>query len=99
MSQNNCNNCNNDPCGCKLSTDEVVYKGPALECLGIENCDTLTVAFGKVNDLVCSPELVQIIVNNISNNENLLLQFTQIVNQNLDCDTVFNCLTTTTTLI
>jgi len=94
-----CSNCNseNDSCGCKTSTDDIVYQGPTLECLGIENCDTITEVLIKINTLVCSDEFVQTIINNIANNATLLAQFTTIVNQSLNCTTVFNCLVSTTT--
>ncbi len=94
---NNCN-CHDNECGCKTSSDEVVYIGPTLECTGIENCDTLTEVITKINTLLCGDDLVDIIVNNIINNETLLLQFTEIVNTNIDCETIWNCVTTTTTL-
>jgi hypothetical protein len=94
------NNCNQDPCGCKTSTDDVVYKGPNLSCTGINNCDTLTTAIEKINDYMCSIELVQVILYNIVNNSTLYNQFTTIVNNSVDCQTVWDCIgniTTTTT--
>lgn len=91
------NNCNQDPCGCKTSTDEVVYKGPNLSCTGINNCDTLTTAIQKINDYMCSIELVQMIFYNIVNNSTLYNQFTTIVNNSVDCQTVWDCIENTTT--
>ena len=91
------NNCNQDPCGCKTSTDDVVYKGPNLSCTGINNCDTLTTAIQKINDFMCGIELVQVIITNIYNNTELFNEFTTIVNNTVDCQTVWGCLTTTTT--
>jgi hypothetical protein len=91
------NNCNQDPCGCKTSTDEVVYKGPDLSCTGINNCDTLTTAIQKINDYMCSIELVQVILYNIVNNSTLYNQFTTIINNSVDCQTVWNCIGSTTT--
>tara|TARA_R110000868_G_scaffold14426_1_gene67121 strand:- start:41700 stop:42293 length:594 start_codon:yes stop_codon:yes gene_type:complete len=95
--------CESNPCGCKISSDDVSYQGPNLECTGIETCDTLTVAIQKLSDYACSVDMVQNIITNIINNSTLLEQFITIVNESVDCDTVYNCLaasttTTTTTL-
>ena len=89
-----------DACGCKTSSDEVVYQGPALGCTGIENCDTLTTVFQTMDGFICGPEMVQTIINNITNNQSLFLQFMTIVNNSVDCQTVWDCIdanTTTTT--
>lgn len=89
-----------DACGCKTSSDEVVYQGPALGCTGIENCDTLTTVFQTMDEFICGPDMVQTIINNITNNQSLFLQFMTIVNNSVDCQTVWDCIdanTTTTT--
>jgi hypothetical protein len=96
--------CENNPCGCKTSSDDVVYQGPDLSCTGVSNCDTLTEVIQSIDGFICSPELVQTIINNILNNESLYDQFTTIVNNTLDCQTVWDCInaqttTTTTTAI
>jgi hypothetical protein len=91
------NNCNQDPCGCKTSTDEIVYKGPNLDCTGINNCDTLTTAIQKINNFMCSIELVQVIINNIITNVTLYNEFVNVVNNSVDCETVWNCIENTTT--
>ena len=91
------NNCNQDPCGCKTSTDEIVYKGPNLSCTGINNCDTLTTAIQKINDYMCSIELVEVILDNIVNNTTLYTLFSTIVNNTVDCETVWGCMASTTT--
>lgn len=92
----NCGGCNQDPCGCKTSTDEVVYRGPALTCLGIQNCNNTTEILQALDGLICSQELVQIIVNNIVNNFEIYQQFVTLVNTSVDCETVLNCVPTTT---
>lgn len=102
MCVNNCNNnctCNQttNPCGCKTSTDDIVYNGPNLECTGIETCDTLTTSLQTISEYLCSVELVQVIINNIVNNVNLYNQFTTIVNNTVDCQTVWDCINNTTT--
>lgn len=89
--------CENNPCGCKISSDDIAYQGPSLSCTGIEPCDSMTVAIQKLNDYACGIDLVQNIITNIINNTSLYNQFVTIVNQTVDCDTVFNCLATTTT--
>lgn len=99
----NCSNnitpcgCGSNPCGCKTSSDDVVYQGPNLSCTGISNCDTVTEAIEAINGFICGPGMVENIINNILNNTNLYNQFTTIVNNTVDCQTVWNCQTTTTT--
>ncbi len=99
----NCNNSScsckpkNNVCGCKTSSDEVVYTGATLPCTGIENCTPLTEAIATISEYLCSTELVQTIINTIINNETLYSQFTTIVNNTVECETVWNCATTTTT--
>lgn len=98
MCTNNSNcNCTDNTCGCKTSTDEVVYQGPPLTCVGINNCDTMTDVLQQLNTYICSEELVTIIINNIINNADLYQQFTTIVNNSVDCETVWACETTTST--
>lgn len=96
-----CTSCGQtDTCGCKTSSDEVVYQGPALGCTDIANCDTLTTVFQTMDEFICGPLLVQNIINNITNNQSLFLQFMTIVNNSVECETVWNCIdanTTTTT--
>lgn len=89
--------CGTNPCGCKISSDDVAYQGADLSCTGIQNCDTMTVAIQKLNDYACGIDLVQNIITNITNNTTLYNQFVTIVNRSVDCDTIFNCLATTTT--
>lgn len=89
--------CENNPCGCKISSDDVAYQGPDLNCTGINNCDTLTTAIQKIDEFVCGLTLVETIIYNIQNNTNLYNQFTTIVNQTVSCQKVFDCLETTTT--
>jgi hypothetical protein len=98
MCTNNSNcNCTDNTCGCKTSTDEVVYQGPPLTCVGINNCDTITEVLQQLNSYICSEELVTVIINNIINNIDLYQQFTTIVNNSVDCETVWACETTTST--
>lgn len=89
--------CENNPCGCKTSTNDVVYQGPSLDCIGVVNCDTLTSVFESIDSFICGPGMVQTIINNITNNISLYNQFTTIVNNTVDCNTVWGCETTTST--
>lgn len=100
MCNNNCNNnCNSqtNPCGCGTSTNDVIYNGPTLSCTNVNTCDTLTDAISSIGQFLCSVELVQLVINNITNNINLYNQFTTIVNNTVDCQTVWNCINATTT--
>jgi hypothetical protein len=90
--------CNSSsPCGCKISSDDVVYQGPNLGCTDIVTCDSITQAIQKLDEYACSIDLVQNIITNITNNISLYNQFVTIVNQSVDCSTVFDCLVPTTT--
>lgn len=86
-------------CGCKTNTNDIVYQGPPLTCLGITNCDTLTEVFSTLNTFFCGGDFANIFITNIINNPDLLEQFTEIVNENLSCDEVQFCLTSTTSTI
>lgn len=90
-------NCENDPCGCKTSSDEVVYTGPTLPCTLIENCTTVTEVITVFNNYLCSPEFMSGIIQTIINTPALLEQITTIVNSSITCDTIWDCQTTTTT--
>jgi hypothetical protein len=89
--------CGSNPCGCGTSSNDVVYQGPDLSCTGVTNCDTLTEVIQTIDGFICSPQMVQNIINNILNNTNLYNQFTSIVNNTVDCQTVWNCIASTTT--
>jgi len=42
-------------CSCnKSKTDNIIYAGPTLACLGIETNDTLTVIIQKINTAFCN---------------------------------------------
>ena len=89
--------CGNNPCGCGTSSDDVVYQGPNLSCTGVTNCDTVTEAIETIDGFICGPGMVENIINNILNNTNLYNQFTTIVNNTVDCQTVWNCYNSSTT--
>lgn len=93
---NNCG-CENDPCGCKTKASEIVYQGPDLSCSGIETCTPLDEALQTLDTLICSPELIQIILNNLANNITLFNQFVTLVNNSIDCEIVQECITTSST--
>jgi len=89
--------CGNNPCGCGTSSNDVVYQGPNLSCTGVSNCDTVTEAIETIDGFICGPGMVETIINNIINNINLYNQFTSIVNNTVDCQTVWNCYNSSTT--
>lgn len=93
-------NQNSSPCGCKTSTDKIAYQGPSLECLGIGNCASINDILLALNNLICSPEMIQIIINNILSNEELNQEFIEIINASIGCDTILQCFIegTTTTI-
>jgi hypothetical protein len=87
-----------DVCGCcKYSAEDVAYVGPTLECTGVENCDPLPEALVKIDEYICGLDLVQNVINYITNNVEIYQQFVTIVNNSINCETVADCITTTTT--
>jgi hypothetical protein len=92
-----CDNTSINPCGCKTSSDEVVYVGPPLGCTGISNCDTVTEAFQAIDAFICGPGMVETIIYNITNNSTLYAEFVTIVNNSVDCETVWDCIDSTST--
>lgn len=71
-----------------VSSDFVEYNGDNLSCTGIQNCDTLTVALQKIDDKICSDQLVAQILQTIANDPVLKAYF---------CQLVSSCSPTTTT--
>lgn len=93
MSCNQNADCSQDnPCGKKYTTDDITYSGPPLTCTNIQPCDTLTTVLEKFTNYVCSQAFTTVIINNIVNNIEVLEQFTQLVNQVVDCEVVNNCI-------
>lgn len=89
--------CENDPCGCKTKASDVVYQGPALPCLDVETCDPVDQIFIKIDELMCSEEFIEILLNNLANNISLYTQFVNLVNNSIECPTIQACITTTST--
>lgn len=80
-------NCADIPNGC-CPTSKTVYDGPNLPNTGIENKDTVSVAFKDIDDALSPTTIVQNFINIINSNPSLAVLF---------CDLVGNCTTTTTT--
>jgi len=81
-------------CGCsctKIDSENVAYNGPNLPCTDIRTADSLETALQKIDNKICSDELVSQILLAIGRNELLNAYFCQLVN---NCNPV----TTTTTL-
>lgn len=79
-------NCADIPNGC-CPTSKTVYDGPNLPNTGIDNKDTVSVAFDKIDDALNPTTIVQNFINIISANPPLAVLF---------CDLVGNCGITTT---
>ncbi len=88
--QTNCN-CENDPCGCKTSTNNIVYTGPTLPCTLIENCTTVTEVITVINNYLCDPSFTDSIIQQIINTPALLAQITTIINNSVTCETIWQC--------
>ncbi len=81
---------------CGPTTDNYVYTGEDLACIGIDNRDLLTTVFQKIDFFLCGGGLAQHIVNQFTDST----EFSDLVNDVLDCDIIINCgpvPTTTTT--
>lgn len=78
-----------------IDSEFVEYSGDNLPCTGIQTCDSLTVALQKIDEKICSSELVAQIIQTISNDDILKAYFCQLVSS---CPIVIETTTTTTTI-
>lgn len=92
------NTSNSNVCSDGLSTNDYQYTGPDLTCTNINNGDSLTVAFQKISHFLCSREFTSQVIETITDNINEYPEFITILNNSVECDTITNCLTTTTTI-
>lgn len=84
-----------DPCAnFVFDAEKVEYTGPNLPCTGINTCDTLETALQKIDDKICSEDLVAQILQAIKDDETLLFTFCNMV-----ATCVSNMTTSTTTTI
>jgi hypothetical protein len=72
---------------CGPTTNSFVYTGEDLTCSGINNQDSLTVAFQKLDYFLCGGGLFQHVINQLATNE----EFTTIINEAFDCSLVESC--------
>ena len=90
--------CGVDPCFTyKTTTDLVKYVGPNLPCIDVSTCETVTLALQKIDYALCGVNVSQTVINTIINNQYINQQFTTIVNDLIDCQTVQACMSSTTT--
>lgn len=81
---------------CGPTTNDYVYTGESLSCTGIENQDSLTVAFQKLDFFLCGGGLYQHVVDQLVISE----EFSTLINDVFDCNLIEECgpePTTTTT--
>jgi hypothetical protein len=71
-----------------ISSDQVRYDGPNLSCTGVQTGDCLNTVLEKIDEKICSEELVASIIQTIANNDVLKAYF---------CQLVSSCSPTTTT--
>ncbi len=79
----------------QYTTNDFSYEGESSECTSVENGDSLTVAIQKLQNFLCSPEYAQFFITTIQNNIELFPSFVTIVNDDISCQTITNCFTTT----
>jgi len=97
----NCSGCHTafpfSQCAPNISSGNIYYSGPNLPCSGIINKDSITTAIQKIDVQLCGENLVNNVFSAILNDADLYQQFVELVNGAIDCTTIQNCLTTTTT--
>ena len=97
----NCSGCHTafpfSQCAPNISSGNIYYSGPNLPCSGIINKDSITTAIQKIDAQLCGENLVNNVFSAILNDADLYQQFVELVNGAIDCTTIQNCLTTTTT--
>jgi hypothetical protein len=82
QTSNCCNGCNTPPtntvtniCGNQFTlSNTIAYNGPILPCTNIRTCDTINVAFQKIDEVICN------LVSQISNLQNQINNITVEVN-------------------
>jgi hypothetical protein len=87
---------------CGLTTNDIEYVGENLECTGINNGDSISVALQKLDYFICGIGLTQQILNELQFNSVEYPEFITLVNGAIDCETILACgnppiITTTTT--
>jgi hypothetical protein len=87
---------NNNNCKCKPAK-EVFYSGTPLLCSGINPKDTIDVALQKIDSKLCGVALVNNVFTAILSNPTLYQEFVDLVNGAIECQTIIDCLPTTTT--
>jgi hypothetical protein len=81
-----------------IGSDQVRYDGPNLSCTGVQTGDCLNTALEKIDEKICSEELVASIIQTIANNDVLKAYFCQLVNScPVPTTTTTSSSTTTTT--
>jgi hypothetical protein len=81
--------CGIDPCHVhKTGTDLVFYNGANLPCVGVDTCDSVTLAFQKIDQKLCPDALALAVLGSITNNLSI---------RNMFCALVNGCNPTTTT--
>jgi len=86
------------PCDPSLqSSDEYVYDGEDLPCIGVHHNDNLTTALQELDFYLCSRQFTEQILFNIETNITEFPEFITLVNNVISCDTINACLYTTST--
>jgi hypothetical protein len=80
-----------------ISSDQVRYDGPNLSCTGVQTGDCLNTVLEKIDEKICSEELVASIIQTIANNDVLKAYFCQLVSSCSPTTTTTSTSSTTTT--
>lgn len=69
-----------DPCAF-VTTDstKVIYNGSNLSCVGVQTGDSLQIALQKIDEKICSDELVAQVLETITNDNLLKAYFCQLI--------------------
>lgn len=80
-----------------IGSDQVNYNGPNLPCTGIQTGNCLNTVLQKIDDKICSDQLVAQIIETIENNDVLKAYFCQLVSSCAHTTTTTTSSTSTTT--
>lgn len=90
--------CGIDPCHAhKTGTDLVFYNGANLPCVGVDTCDSVTLALQKIDQKLCPEALALAILGAIANNVSINNMFCTLVNQCIPTTTTTTSTSTSTT--
>jgi len=96
-------NCSETPtnpgtvCTCELNSSQYAYYGEVFSCIDIQPGDSLTIIIQKLENYFCGIGYTQSLLNIIQENPQNFTELITLINDNIDCSVINDCIYTTTT--